>query len=112
MRSNLTLALAALAVSTLAAPAFADCYDVFGCSNANRFRLGDLTSGPDCTFLYDMRNGIYAEHHYCFKTPRAIAAFGNAGCVSGNANAIGLNSTELYNASMILQAERVKGCPE
>ena len=49
---------------------------------------------------------------YCFHTPHAISVFGNAGCVSGDANRLGLNRYELANASTILQAEHIKGCPE
>ena len=74
--------------------------------------LQDLTSGPNCEFLYVMRNGIYAQHGYCFHTPRAIATFGNRGCLSGDANALGLNAIELANATTILSAERALGCPE
>ena len=92
--------------------AAAECYDVFGCTDRDRFRVGDLLSGPNCEFLYVMRNQIYAEHHYCFQTPRAIAAFGNQGCVSRNPNALGMSALELGNASTILQAEHAKGCPE
>jgi hypothetical protein len=94
------------------ASANADCYDVFGCTNAARFHINDLMSGPNCEFLYTMRNGIYAEHGYCFHTARGRATFGNQGCVSGDANARGLNATERYNAGVILQAERAKGCVE
>src|SRR5580692_1842223 len=96
----------------LATSAGAECYDVFGCTNRDYFRVPDLLSGPNCEFLYTMRNEIYYEHHYCFHTPRAIAAFGNAGCVSGNPNVLGLNRAELSNAATILQGEHMKGCPE
>ena len=85
---------------------------MFGCTDSNRFRVSDLMAGPNCEFLYTMRNQIYADHHYCFHTPRAIATFGNAGCVSGNPNALGLNRIELANAATILQAEHAMGCPE
>jgi len=110
---NRTLCAAAVAALTLAAnAAAADCYDVFGCTDRNHFRLQDLVSGPNCEFLYVMRNRIYAQHGYCFQTPRAIATLGNAGCVTANANALGLNAVELANAATILQAERAMGCPE
>jgi hypothetical protein len=92
--------------------ASAECYDVFGCANANRFHYSDLVSGPTCEFLYLMRNQIYAEHGYCFHTARAISTFGNASCVSGDANAIGLNEYERANAVTILQAEHAKACAE
>jgi hypothetical protein len=104
--------LGTLAALALVGSADAACYDVFGCANVNRFRMSDLVSGPHCDFLYTMRNEIYAEHHYCFHTPRAISTFGNQGCVSGNPNALGLNAVELANAVTILRAEQSKGCPE
>lgn len=107
-----TFAFVCLATLVGASGASAGCYDVFGCTNQNRIRLGDLLSGPNCQFLYEMRNGIYKEHGYCFHTPRAQSMFGNQGCVTGNAEALGLNQAERYNASVILQAEHTKGCPE
>ena len=112
----MSVSLKALAIAglflTFGGPAAAECYDVFGCSNVDRFRLRDLESGPNCDFLYTMRNQIYADHHYCFKTTRAIATFGNEGCRTGNPNALGLNGVERANAVTILQAERALGCPE
>jgi hypothetical protein len=104
--------IAALGLMVMGGAASADCYDVFGCTNQNRFRFSDLMNGPNCEFLYEMRNGIYAAHHYCFVTPRAIAMFGNAGCRGQNPNALGMNGVELGNATTILQAEHAKGCPE
>src|ERR1700683_4343526 len=100
MTSFVKIAILALGFSASLAPsARAECYDVFGCSDRDYFRVQDLLSGPNCDFLYTMRNGIYSEHHYCFRTPRAIAAFGNAGCVSGNPYMLGLNRVEVANAA-------------
>jgi hypothetical protein len=112
MSPTRTAWLVALIAATFAGSARAACYDVFGCANVNRFRTRDLMSGPNCDFLYTMRNEIYAEHHYCFHTPRAITTFGNQGCVSGDPNALGLNAVELANAVTILKAERAMGCAE
>jgi hypothetical protein len=112
MRVFWSSGLSVLALLLAGGAATAGCYDVFGCSDRNRFHMSDLMSGPNCDFLYQMRNGIYAEHHYCFHTPRAIATFGNAGCVSGNPNALGMSALELGNAATILQAEHAKGCSE
>ena len=90
----------------------AECYDVFGCPERDRFRLQDLLDGPNCDFLYTMRNQIYADHHYCFKTQRAIATFGNAGCRYADPGQAPLNAAERANAAVILSAEKIKGCPE
>ncbi len=112
MRKFLPAGVGAIALIAMCGGAVADCYDVFGCTDRNQFRLSDLMSGPNCEFLYVMRNRIYAQHGYCFQTARAIATFGNVGCVSRNANALGLSAIELGNATTILQAEQAKGCPE
>ncbi len=112
MRNVTFRAAAFLALVVYGGAAAADCYDVFGCTDRDRFRLNDLMSGPNCEFLYVMRNQIYAQHGYCFQTPRAIATFGNAGCVSSNVNALGLSAIELGNAATILQAEQAMRCPE
>jgi len=103
----------ALTLSIVAAPiAKADCYDVFGCTAQNAFRLNDLLDGPNCEFLYVMRNGIYAEHGYCFRTPRAISTFGADHCHVADVGQLGLNRLEQANAATILHAEHIKGCPE
>jgi hypothetical protein len=112
MREFLGAILIALALIANPAASRADCYDVFGCSDRDRFRLADLTSGPNCEFLYTMRNSIYAQHHYCFHTPRAIATFGNAGCIYDNVDRVPLNAIERGNAAMILRAEQSLQCPE
>lgn len=110
MRNYAGIATLVLAFASLV-PALADCYDVFGCTDRDRFRVNDLLSGPNCDFLYTMRNVIYSEHHYCFRTARAIAAFGNQDCLSSDVNQLGISSLELANAGTILQAEKIKGCP-
>ena len=102
----------ALAFITSASSARADCYDVFGCSDRDRFHLQNLLDGPNCDFLYEMRNRIYAERHYCFHTPRAIAILGNAGCLYRDVNLVPLNTIERENAATILRAEQMKACPE
>jgi hypothetical protein len=47
-----------------------------------------------------------------FRTPRAIAKFGDRGCVSGDVGALGLDRVERANAGTILAAEQALGCPE
>ena len=100
------------AFCALAGAASAECYDVFGCADQARFKFEELANGPNCDFLYTMRNQIYAEHQYCFKTARAIAAFGNQNCRYADANRLPLNGIERENAAMILSVERTKGCAE
>ena len=40
---------------------------------------GLAKGGGNCSDLWHRRNSIYASFGYCFRTPRAIAAFGR-GC--------------------------------
>jgi hypothetical protein len=96
----------------LSSAAYADCYDVFGCTDRNRFNFEQLANGPNCEFLYEMRNRIYAEHHYCFKTARAISTLGNEGCRYDNMNQVRLSPIESANAVTILRVEQAKGCQE
>jgi hypothetical protein len=102
----------ACAVLALSSAAYADCYDVFGCSERDRFSFDQLANGPNCEFLYRMRNRIYAQHQYCFRTARAIATLGNQGCRFNDVNEVPLNAAERANAVAILQAEQAKGCQE
>ncbi|WP_375460830.1 YARHG domain-containing protein [uncultured Enterovirga sp.] len=92
-------------------PASAGCYDVFGCSNQSYFRPADLRRGPNCEFLWTMRNEIYKENGYCFRTQRAISAFGNEGCRFSDIGAVPLNRIERANVATIAGVEREKGCP-
>jgi hypothetical protein len=62
----------------------------------------------DCDSLWYLRNQIFDEAGYCFKTERAIYAFGNDGCTSGS-YAI-LNKYERAHVSMIKSIEAAKGC--
>lgn len=109
MARPIALVLAAL-VATAATPALADCYDVFGCSNRDRFAYRDLVSGPNCEFLWQMRNRIYQENGYCFATSRAIATFGNEGCRYVDADEVPMNRIERANVATIKRAEAALGC--
>ena len=111
-RKQVSAAAVLVALTFAAGAARADCYDVFGCTDRNAFKLADLLAGPTCEFLYTMRNGIYAQHGYCFHTARGKATFGDANCVSGDPERLGLSRLEKSNAATILKAEKVKGCPE
>jgi hypothetical protein len=109
-----TLAAGAAAVAAIAAPVMADCYDLLGCTNSSNFaaHYSYLVSsdGPTCDFLYVMRNQIYAEHGYCFKTARAISELGNDGCHIYNQSAVPLSNIERRNIATISRAERAKNC--
>jgi hypothetical protein len=95
---------------TLTTPASADCYDVFGCSDTTYFRAADLRDGPNCEFLWQMRNSIYSQRGYCFHTQRGIQAFGNAGCKFADIDRVPLNQFERANASTVQSVETSMHC--
>jgi YARHG domain len=91
----------------------ADCFDVYGCTDKDLFRLKDIYETEiTCDFLYQIRNGIYKTHGYCFHTPRAISELGNDGCWIKDQSQVRLNRIEEANAATILRAETEKGCPK
>lgn len=63
-----------------------------------------------CEQLWFARNSIFKEAGYCFKTPRAISAFGNAGCRYDDIEAVQLTPENKNFASAIQRTERVKAC--
>jgi hypothetical protein len=65
-----------------------------------------------CDQLWFGRNSIFKAAGYCFKTPRAIAKFGNAGCRYDDVNAIRLSDEDQNFAETIQQAEQSKACPK
>jgi YARHG domain len=66
-------------------PALADCYDILGCTDRDLFSkhfeyLGaPHPTGPNCNFLWVMRNSILRQHGYCFHTHRRAKAAGSGG---------------------------------
>jgi hypothetical protein len=63
-----------------------------------------------CQPLWEVRNWIYKENGYCFHTPKAIQAFGNAGCKYDDAADVPLNAPERHNVKVIRKVEAKKGC--
>jgi hypothetical protein len=107
-------ALVALAAS-FASPVLADCYDLLGCTDKNAFSAHYsylvAADGPTCDFLYVMRNSIYSQHGYCFKTARAIQEMGNTGCRFQNMTDVPLSQIERNNIATIARAEAARRCP-
>jgi hypothetical protein len=108
IKRNLLLIVFSLALVTTAS---ADCYDVFGCSDTNYFRANDLRSGPNCEFLWEMRNDILSQRGYCFHTARAIQTIGNAGCKFTDVSQVPLNRFERANVSTMQSVETSMHCP-
>lgn len=63
-----------------------------------------------CASLWRERNQIYKDAGYCFKTARAIRAFGNAGCQFDSVNDVPLSANQRAIVSDIVEQERMMGC--
>src|SRR3972149_943324 len=109
MRSTIVLVLIGLVGAVVGVvgapqPARANCYELIGCTNSDYYKPWQLKQ-LSCQFLWEVRNTIYKENGYCFHTPKAIKAFGNAGCLYDDAGAVPLNAAERYNVKAIKKGE-------
>lgn len=64
-----------------------------------------------CGELWYARNAIYKGAGYCFKTARAIQAFGNAGCVYDGMGDVPLSPGQRRQIANLQSQERDQGCP-
>lgn len=64
-----------------------------------------------CAGLWTARNEIYKAQGYCFRTQRAIAAFGNAGCQYDNIEDVPLSANDRRAVNDIVRQERDLRCP-
>ncbi len=90
-------------------PADAGCFEGVGCTHNERLKEANLRP-LNCENLWFLRNAIYAENGYRFKTELAISAFGNDNCRFVHIGEVPLNKYEHYNASLIKKVERRKSC--
>jgi hypothetical protein len=65
-----------------------------------------------CGQLWYQRNSIYKAAGYCFKTPRAIRTFGNAGCAYDSEYSLPLSYNQRARINRIVQLERDLGPPD
>lgn len=106
------------AVTTLAALllsagfAHAACFESLGrtgCTDAEVFPHADLRA-LSCENLWWVRNTIFHENGYCFKTAKGRASFDNTGCRTSDTSRLRLNEFERANIARIVEVERRKGC--
>lgn len=64
-----------------------------------------------CDDLWAERNAIYKDAGYCFKTARAIRAFGNAGCRYDDVADLPLSARNRADIAEIVERERRNRCP-
>ena len=107
-----SIPVAALTVLAIFAsvPADAACFESgIGCTNDHLISTRALRR-LSCDSLWTVRNTIYDENGYCFKTAKAKAVFDNAGCLYTNASQVPLNTYERGNIDRIVKIERDKSC--
>ncbi|WP_232631125.1 YARHG domain-containing protein [Methylobacterium sp. Leaf118] len=63
-----------------------------------------------CDELWGERNAIYKDAGYCFRTERAIRAFGNAGCKYDDLADVPLSARQRATVADIQRQERENGC--
>lgn len=100
---------ATAAVLALTSGAMANCYEEIGCSDSDTWRKTDLRQFS-CQVLWELRNTIYFENGYCFKTDRAVDFFGNDECFVTNQSKVRLNNFERANVAAVAAVEKQKGC--
>ncbi|HJE23470.1 MAG TPA: YARHG domain-containing protein [Methylorubrum populi] len=67
-------------------------------------------AGFPCDELWGERNAIYKDAGYCFRTERAIRAFGNAGCKYDDLADVPLSARQRADIADIQRQERANGC--
>ena len=67
-------------------------------------------SAQTCQSLWVERNSYYKAAGYCFKTARAIAYFGNAGCRHDDEASVPLSPAVRARIAEIIRLERRFGC--
>lgn len=65
---------------------------------------------PSCEQAWQERNAIYKAAGYCFKTPKAVAAFGNAGCKYDEIRDLPLSDRERETVAEIVKFEGRNHC--
>ncbi len=102
--------LAILTLSVFEAPrAHAACFEIVGCTGRDRISP-DALSRFSCQNLAFLRNSIYAENGYCFKSPEYRTVFIRENCLYEQSEDAPLNEVERANVLAILAVEREKGC--
>lgn len=102
------LAVALILGLATVSPSVAECYS-FGCTDEDEFAYEDLED-LRCNQLWTLRNIIYDEAGYCFKTARGKKAFDNSDCEIEDMEDVELSQIEHANIAVIQEVESDKGC--
>ena len=67
-------------------------------------------NAQSCYDLWTERNAYFKEAGYCFKTPRAISYFGNAGCMYDDETSVPLSRDKRARIAEIKLMEQRRRC--
>lgn len=108
-----TIILAAVAIIAAVVvtvfPARADCLEELGCTDKDYF-VRQQVEAIACEELWHLRNRIYDDNGYCFKSRRGQDAFSNDGCQYDADADVPLNEVEQANVTLIAEVETANGC--
>ena len=79
---------------------------------ASVIAFGSNAANASCASLWYERNQVYKDAGYCFKTARAIHAFGNANCSYDDVNDVPLSANQRAFVNGVVEQERRIGCSE
>jgi len=101
---------AGLGILAAAGPVSAACFESgVDCTDDHNIPKAVLRT-LSCDALWTVRNMMYDEKGYCFKTAKALAVFSNDGCYVTNGSLIPFNAFERTNIDRIVAVEREMGC--
>jgi hypothetical protein len=89
----------------------AGCYEIIGCTEADSFKEEALQH-LNCPALAEVRNSIYAENGYCFRTLKYQRIWGNRDCRYTRSHKVPLSQIERTNVTAIRHTEAKKKCPD
>ncbi len=86
-----------------------NCYEDIGCPWKQESAVAALRK-LSCENLAHVRNRLYHENGYCFRTKATQDLYGNAGCKFPVQAMVPLNRTERASIANVRKVEREKGC--
>ncbi|MEQ1719410.1 MAG: YARHG domain-containing protein [Hyphomicrobium sp.] len=74
-------------------------------------RAGDVQGDAySCGELWEMRNQVFKDNGYCFKSAKAIKHFGNAGCQYDSEADVPVSDTDRSTIRDIKRSQVRQGC--
>jgi hypothetical protein len=91
-------------------PAAAACFEGnVGCTDSATIPAAALQE-LSCDNLWTVRNMIFDENGYCFKSDKALLSFSNDGCSYTTMASMPLNTYETKNIQTVQAVEKQKAC--